>query len=187
MVYGFGRVGLLVCLLVSGITYKVMNGWAWNRGMSPVKEQFIKFWGWQGLRSGSRIQTSIRIAQRRFAVSDWLSCLFYIYFSHTQIKYVLSIHMIRKMCPCSFGCGLKLRGTRFESRSGQMFCHQKFKMHKPYSKTLLKGLEYALVSVVQCNVLRFTLNSLTRVNEFREFLSPFWTNFHDVLHTLFIL
>ena len=32
---------------------------------------------------------------------------------------------------------------------------------------------------------RFTLNSSTRIIEFRGFLSQFATNFHEILHTLF--
>ena len=32
------------------------------------------------------------------------------------------------------------------------------------------------------SIVRFTLNSSTRVNKFRGFLSQFWTNFHDILH-----
>ena len=34
---------------------------------------------------------------------------------------------------------------------------------------------------VNFSIVRFTLNSWTRVNEFRWFLSQFWTNFHDIL------
>ena len=34
-------------------------------------------------------------------------------------------------------------------------------------------------------IVRFTLNSSTRIIEFRGFLSQFSTNFHEILHTLF--
>ena len=34
-------------------------------------------------------------------------------------------------------------------------------------------------------IIRFTLNSSTRINEFRGFLSQFSTDFHEILHTLF--
>ena len=33
-------------------------------------------------------------------------------------------------------------------------------------------------------IVRFTLNSSTRINEFRGFLSQFSTNFHAILHTI---
>ena len=34
-------------------------------------------------------------------------------------------------------------------------------------------------------IVRFTLNSSTRIIEFREFLNQFSTNFYEILHTLF--
>ena len=34
-------------------------------------------------------------------------------------------------------------------------------------------------------IVRFTLNSSTRIIEFRRFLSQLSTNFHGILHTLF--
>ena len=34
-------------------------------------------------------------------------------------------------------------------------------------------------------IVRFTLNSSTRIIEFRGFLGQFSTNFHEILHTLF--
>ena len=39
--------------------------------------------------------------------------------------------------------------------------------------------------IKQLYIVRFTLNSSTRIIEFRGFLSQIWTNFHEILHTLF--
>ena len=46
-----------------------------------------------------------------------------------------------------------------------------------YSCLASNGMKYIIV--------RFTLNSSTRIIEFRGFLSQFSTNFHEILHTLF--
>ena len=42
-----------------------------------------------------------------------------------------------------------------------------------------------IASLRQYPIVRFTLNSSTRIIEFRGFLSQFSTNFHEILHTLF--
>ena len=36
-------------------------------------------------------------------------------------------------------------------------------------------------------IIRFTINSSTRIIEFRGFLNQFSTNFHEILHTLFAI
>ena len=47
----------------------------------------------------------------------------------------------------------------------------------------VKSQMYHIVKDVA--IVRFTLNSSTRIIEFRGFLSQFSTNFHEISHTLF--
>ena len=54
----------------------------------------------------------------------------------------------------------------------------------------MKPFHYYYFKTVMANTMtmtnvRFTLNSFTRINGFRGFLSQFSTNFHEILHTLF--
>ena len=48
-----------------------------------------------------------------------------------------------------------------------------------------KSVADCYYSITGTSIARFTINSPTRVNEFRGFLSQFRTNFHKILHTLF--
>ena len=44
---------------------------------------------------------------------------------------------------------------------------------------------YDFIGFHWSTIVRFTLNSSTRINEFRRFLSQFSINFNEILHTLF--
>ena len=46
-------------------------------------------------------------------------------------------------------------------------------------------LTWHILNNILSTIVRFTLNSSTRIIEFRGFLSQFSTNFHEILHTLF--
>ena len=45
---------------------------------------------------------------------------------------------------------------------------------------------WLIIFYLTASILRFTLNSSTRIIQFRGFLSQFSTNFHKILHTLFL-
>ena len=54
------------------------------------------------------------------------------------------------------------------------------------SVVVLKQL-YAVFDMSKYTIVGFTLNSATRIIEFRGFLSQFSTNFHEILHTPFFI
>ena len=58
--------------------------------------------------------------------------------------------------------------------------------YKTYDDMFYHNTTYFhLISLNNGIIVRFTLNSSTRIIEFRGFLSQFSTNFHEILHTLF--